>query len=341
MQRNALFDNLKGLACLFIMAHHLAVYGPMSDVAYALIPQSTDWFYEYGRMAVSVFLALGGFLTGLRISTANAFVKKSVTEFIWHKYKRLIIPYLAAIGLAILCSWLASQWMTHESISGSPTVLQLISHALLLQNLLGYDSLSAGLWYVAIDFQLFVVSVLIVFLVERIAPASWSYNKTQAIEVFFLALLSITSLFVFNLRSHLDNTFLYFYGTYGLGVLAAFACNSRHTSFALFLIGDITILALMMDFRERILIAFIIALLLATATRNQWQNSKIWQNPMAYLGSISYSVFLVHFPVSLLVNSALARFYPDHMVFNLVGMLASMALSIGVAIPFHRVFEKQ
>ncbi|RZI65422.1 MAG: acyltransferase, partial [Variovorax sp.] len=48
-------DALKGVACVTIVWHHLAFYGPMSDVVHGAVPWLMDWLYRYGRMAVQVF----------------------------------------------------------------------------------------------------------------------------------------------------------------------------------------------------------------------------------------------------------------------------------------------
>ena len=52
--RSPLIDTLKGLACATIVWHHLAFYGPMSDVAMAWFPGVLAWLYEYGRMAIDL-----------------------------------------------------------------------------------------------------------------------------------------------------------------------------------------------------------------------------------------------------------------------------------------------
>jgi len=126
--RSAFIDNVKGVSCLFIMLHHLAFYGPMSDVAMIAIPETIDFLIVYGRMAVAVFLVIGGFLTGQKLFEKNLFSDRSVLQLIWHKYRRLAVPYLAAIALAIICSYVASHLMQHSSISEPPTITQLISH---------------------------------------------------------------------------------------------------------------------------------------------------------------------------------------------------------------------
>jgi len=340
-QRLGFIDTLKGICCLLIVLHHLAFYGPMSDAAYPLIPGVIDFFFEYGRMAVSAFLVIGGFLTGQIICKPNVFVKKSVVEFIWSKYIRLVIPYVAAIALAITCSFIASRWMAHSSLSASPKPAQLTSHLFLLQNLLGYESLSAGLWYIEIDFQLFLVTLLLVFFIERLSPASWSYGMTHTISIGIIAVLTMGSLFIFNLNQTLDTTFLYFYSSYGLGILVAYLTRERTAYFFLLLICMTVSLSLYLNFRERILISLIISVLLYMLYQKAWMNARIWATPLTYLGKISYSIFLVHFPISLLLSALFWNLYPKNPLMNLIGMGLSATSSLLVAIVFHRFIERR
>lgn len=66
--RTPLIDMVKGLACAAIVCHHLAFYGPMSDIAAPLAPWLMAWLYDYGRMAVQVFLVLGGYLAAASLA---------------------------------------------------------------------------------------------------------------------------------------------------------------------------------------------------------------------------------------------------------------------------------
>ena len=339
--RSAFIDNLKGVSCILIMLHHLAFYGPMSDVAMAVIPEVIDFLFVYGRMAVAVFLVIGGYLTGQKLFEQNVFANKSVFQLIWHKYQRLVIPYLAAIMLAIACSFLASQWMVHPSISATPEPEQLISHLFFLQNLLGYESLSAGLWYVAMDFQLFAVTALALFFIDSVLPKHWAYQRTQIISVIIIGLVTLASLFVFNLDDSYDTTFLYFYVAYGLGILAARIAQTQSKMFLLFLLLDFLLFALYLDFRGRVLIAGITAAALCLSYQSTWSQAKFWMNPIAKIGRMSYSIFLVHFPISLVVSSIWVKFYPDNPWLNVAGMITSALLSLLVAIPFYQFIEKR
>jgi peptidoglycan/LPS O-acetylase OafA/YrhL len=66
--RMSLIDALKAISCLLIASHHLALYGPMADFAYPLIPGLIDWLREHGRIAVQVFFVIAGFLSARKLA---------------------------------------------------------------------------------------------------------------------------------------------------------------------------------------------------------------------------------------------------------------------------------
>jgi len=82
---------------------------------------------------------------------------------------------------------------------------------------LGLDSLSAGVWYVAIDFQLFALMLVLLWLARRMA------DRTSAQRWMTLVLvggLAAWSLLVFNTDPGWDNWAVYFFAAYALGALA-------------------------------------------------------------------------------------------------------------------------
>lgn len=50
--------------------------------------------------------------------------------------------------------------MVHTSTPNPPKFFQLLVHIFLLQDLLNQEALSAGIWYVVIDFQLYTFLLL-------------------------------------------------------------------------------------------------------------------------------------------------------------------------------------
>ena len=63
-----LINCLKAGAAQLIVLHHLAFYGPMSDQALPLMPALIEWLDKHGRLAVQVFLVIGGFLAAKSLS---------------------------------------------------------------------------------------------------------------------------------------------------------------------------------------------------------------------------------------------------------------------------------
>lgn len=334
--RMPLIDAFKAVASQLIVLHHLAFYGPMSEAAYGLAPAYFDWLYEDARIAVQVFFVVSGFLAARSLTRGGESSAEHSLILVWNRYCRLTLPLLAAIGLAVACATLARAWMPFESIPAAPSVPQLLAHASLLQNLLGYETLSAGVWYVAIDFQLFALMVVLLWLARR-APAAGAFRYLAPVLV---SALTIASLFHFNRDAGWDNWALYFFGAYGLGGLAFWASGRKRRFLWLGAITALGLAALLLDFRSRIAVALFVALVLGSARDSVAAQRWLEARPLAFLGRISYAVFLVHYPVSLVVNAGFARFAPGDPLTNAFGLFLAWGASILAGALFHRYVEQ-
>jgi peptidoglycan/LPS O-acetylase OafA/YrhL len=333
-------DALKGAACLAIVAHHLAFYGPMSDVVEPYAPHLLRWLFDYGRMAVQVFLVIAGFLTAASFS-AKKFTNSVPLTLLLHRYQRLLLPYAAALLMSVLVAMAVRPWFVHASVSAEPTWPQLLSHALLLQDVLGHDALSAGVWYVAIDLQLFALA-LVIFSLGRQSAGVW---------MALTFLLGAGSLLVFNRSAWLDVSALYFFGSYALGMLAASVVQAyqqqrvQRAHGVLVCMGLVGALALAIDFRGRIALAIGVAYLLvfiaqrpsgtAMQTRLHW----LQRLGLLRVGEMSYSIFLIHFPVCLAVNAVVAHVWPTQPLPNALGLLVAFGLSIAAGVLLWRTVE--
>jgi peptidoglycan/LPS O-acetylase OafA/YrhL len=92
----------------------------MSDVA-PLAPLLISWLYDYGRLAVQVFLVMAGFLTAGQLSRLPVLgsVFRSLS-LVWQRYLRLAIPYVSALLVAIVIAALIRPWLHHESVPSAP-----------------------------------------------------------------------------------------------------------------------------------------------------------------------------------------------------------------------------
>ena len=330
---------LKAVAAQMIVLHHLAFYGPMADHVRLLLPELIDWLAGSARIAVQVFLVVGGFLAAKSLAPSPQPVMAAPVAAVGRRYLQLAPPVLAATVLAAAASALARQWMEHDSISAPATLAQLAAHAALAHGVLGYPSLSAGAWYVAIDFQLYAAAVAILWLAARISgPVRRPWLVPSLVAV--CAALSVLH---FNLDPEWDSWAPYFFGSYALGMAAWWAGDPRRKTRGAVLVQAAiflpALLALAIDFRSRLALALMVACALVIVGRAEAAGRGPAWRVVNGLAKTSYSVFLIHFPVCLLVNAAFTRFVPADPLLQGFGMLSAWAASLAAGAAFHRWVE--
>jgi peptidoglycan/LPS O-acetylase OafA/YrhL len=350
-------DALKVIASQLIVLHHLSAYGPVADTLSQSAPVLMGWLYDYARMAVQVFLVIGGYLAAASLAPGGPLKHRhSPLQAVLKRYRRLVLPCLAALVLAVASAALARQWMNEDFIPIAPTWAQSLAHALLLQGLLGHAALSAGVWYVAIDFQLFVLMTLLLWLGQRrhrtnVADSPLGPGLAQTGVLGLILSLMLASLFFFNRDPAWDNWALYFFGAYGMGAAAFWAGGSRRPALHLGLLTVTGGLALVLEFRERIALALWVALSLgllqwghATPSRRRATHlTRTWLSCLPRLvnrlGQSSYALFLVHFPVLMLGNALFVKLALSGPVSAAWVMFACWATSLALAQAFERWVE--
>lgn len=273
-----------------------------------MLPGLMTWLFEYGRYAVQIFLVMAGYLATQSLTRfANAkFSGQNLLRVIINRYLRLFAPYIAALIFTIFCAWLARFWVIDEFVGETETLAQFVAHLFFLQGILGLDSISAGAWYVAIDWQLY--SVLAIVLI--------SFSSYQVL-IWLISIAAVSSLLYFNRSAQYEAYFIYFIGSYGLGVLAYLAKNFADkkiqvfAKFALIAIGVIIAISTFHQVWLRNFLAWFIALLLLVWGNQSYPRvdsaTAVWKRKtlraIAWASPRSYCAFLIHFAFILLANT--------------------------------------
>ena len=326
---------------MLIVLHHLAFYGPMSDVVLQAWPTLIDGLSEYGRLAVQLFLVCSGFLTAAGLAAQPSMGPTRLVRLAWHRYLRLSIPLMAALSAAVLVTEWVRPHFDHPSLSATPAWGQVVAHVFFLQHLADLEALSAGVWYVAIDFQLYLITLLALWVITlwaRVKPL-W---RPDALRLQVMLALTLVSLVRWNLNHDLDLYGLYFFGAYGMGWLAWRARQSRIPPKGWAVLVMLGLLALWVDPRWRIATAWGVALLLAAAP-GHWLAPAVvrgWRAGVSQLSRMSYSVFLIHYPVSLAVSTVVTGHAPQSMAWNVMGMMAVLPLSVVAGLGLYRLTEQ-
>ena len=312
-------DVLKVVAAQFIVWHHFSAYGPMADTMTLMWPQLMEWLYRYARLAVQVFLVVGGYLA------AQSVMHKPVQhplKSIVKRYLRLVPFYIFALVLisatvAVSRDTIHANWLPNEL-----TLLQLLAHGVLLHDILGFEALSSGAWYVAIDFQLYALLILLCYALQ--SPT----NKRLSIAV---AVLCTASMWHFNRVDELDIGAIYFLAAYGLGVLAAWAKRSAFEAKVFWLTALLAIGALWLEYRTRLSLALLTAVWLVIKPKGMvhWTPMK---RLVHRLSNSAYVLFLTHFGVIVLFSAIWnkSHFQGPDMAFALTGFAWLCCVGMGL-----------
>lgn len=321
---------LRAVAALIILMHHYALYAPLRDWAAPLAGDVLDWFASYAR-ATQVFFVVGGYVAAHTIGSRQ-WSLQHLWRFVLQRYCRLGLPSLAVVVMILPIYAFARGWVSDDVLGEVVTLPQFLAHLVFLQDILGYEALSTGLWFVCINFQLSIAYALI------LACEHHFRGKGDGWFMRLGWLAAVSSLFFFNLNPEWDIWGLYFFPYFFMGIIVYRAVRGLGKAFLAYQL--LLIVAICVEWRWRLVIAMMFGMALYIAERSglgeRWPRSR-W---LASLGRISFSLFLVHFPVLVLVGGLWARLGWDSPLAAIGGLLVAVGLALLVAALFHRWVEE-
>ncbi len=344
VQPQALITWGKAIASQLIVWHHLARYGPLADALSGQFPALSAWLVSQARMAVQVFIVVGGFLAARSLWPAPVTPQLGPAGWlsrVAQRWRRLWPVYALALSLAVLAAAVARIWMQNSDTPGVPTLGQLLANAFMLQDVLRVPALSAGIWYVAIDLQLFALLAALAALTHalqhgRVTRATKPNQATDR-PIDWLPLCIVVpgvaaSLWWWN-RDPSGNAWApYFFGAYGLGVLAAWGqrCDGPSRLWWAALIAGLAAMALVVGWRSRVALAAATALVLLWQPGSRMLAKSHLHPIMAWLAKVAYPVFLVHYPVALLLNATATRIGLHHPWAQMAALLLAWLISLAL-----------
>jgi peptidoglycan/LPS O-acetylase OafA/YrhL len=94
-------DAAKVVASNLIVLHHFTVYGPLAEALDVAAPRLTDWFFDYARMAVQVFLVIGGYFAASSLAPHGYWQRSQPLRGVAQRFVRLVLPLGAALLVTI------------------------------------------------------------------------------------------------------------------------------------------------------------------------------------------------------------------------------------------------
>lgn len=344
-------DAIRVVAAQLIVLHHLSIYGPLGRSLHAAVPDLIDWLEDYGRVAVQVFLVIGGLLCAQSAARVVQPDARTLAVALGRRFLRLFVPLYAALALVLIAAIPGREWLGAGWVPQWPDLRVLGAHLAGLQDYLGIEALSAGTWYVTIDFQLHAVVLGLLWLVARIAPSPAAQAPILQGLVFALA---AASLFWINRNPDWDVQPLYFFGSFALGFAAGWlgsttaSSGTRIAGLAIFVLAMV---ALVLDWRLRIAVALVCALVIVAGLRGAGLRidarlcsagpvGSLARQLIVRLADISYPLFLAHFSLCILANAGFVR-WTDQGLGAAAGLFVAAWLgSVPLAIALRALVEK-
>jgi peptidoglycan/LPS O-acetylase OafA/YrhL len=332
-------DGLRGLAALFVVLHHSFLFN-VPGFPYNTGPFWLSWL-SYGHFAVAVFITLSGFSLGIS-PARKGWTLGGKARFAQRRAWRILPPYWAALVYSLIIAWA----IVPQPDSGPPTGKSVVVYSLLLQDIFGSPTPNSAFWSIAVEAQLYLFFPLLLLLLRRYGGAVMLTAVT--IPVVAIGLLAP--------HSHLVNTLLrltpQFAPLFGIGLLAAGIVRAGDRIRRLPLgwlsgLAAVPVIALIAAkgtvwtvghfFWVDLAAAPAIALLLAAVATDR-PAALVWlldTRPVRSLGRFSYSLYLVHAPIVVVVWTKLIapHYRPGVTAFGL-----TLAVAVPVSLVFARLF---
>jgi peptidoglycan/LPS O-acetylase OafA/YrhL len=205
---------MRGLAALYVVCDHVFVRTfPGYPVDHA--PFWAGWFI-YGRFAVVVFIVLSGF--SLALSPArHGWRLDGLAPYAVRRARRILPPYWAALVLSLAVAWLVAP----PPGQAGPDLRSIAANGFLVQNLVSAPSPNRAFWSIAVEAQLYILFPLLLLLYRRRGAAMMLAAVTLVVASVGILCPHISRLDVFVIHSPPDLAALFAVGIVTAGIVGA------------------------------------------------------------------------------------------------------------------------
>ncbi len=304
--RFVMIDGLRGLAALGIAVYHIWRYEvaletePLTYVSAGFVPGFVDWILLRTWVGVQFLLVVSGFV--IAFTLRNTWVTpREALSFVGRRVVRLWPPYAVTILVVLLLHAACVNWWGVPSPFEEPlTITRVLAHLAFLQDVLRETPLSAAIWTVCIEVQFYVVSVVGWGLAQRLLPrpdpkppqpSGWGV-------LLVFAPLALTSLCFWNRQDITEPWVIHYMNSFFLGMVVWWALD--RTVLPQVFGVTVAIYAVQFVFQWKLENALALTAALAIYVAGRTDHFHDWLNWrwLQYLGRISYSLYLIHYPVS-------------------------------------------
>jgi len=279
-------DGLRGISAIMVVLYHLNVFGTFEEI---LLTRG-------GFLFVDFFFVLSGFVISHTWSTKIR-NWKDVIAFVIRRFGRLWPLHISTLFVLVVIEWLKRAGASVEPFSGSNSPSALIYNVALLHSMGLLHSLTWNFpsWSISAEFYTYILFALVCL-----------FTRNRYLLALSIALVSLYVLF--RSAASMDVTYDFglircFYGFF-LGTIAYAIHKRSHSaeSTVNHTVAEIVVISLAVVFVSythktslSLLAPFIFMTVTLVFSYERGYLSRLMKSrPFAYLGEISYSIYLIH-----------------------------------------------
>jgi peptidoglycan/LPS O-acetylase OafA/YrhL len=304
-------DYLRGFAAISVCFYHFTHrLNYLSD---------TDLFkqiFSVGHFGVEIFFIISGLVIPYSMAKGNYTLQKFFT-FLKKRFIRIEPPYLICVLLALLLNYLTTLNPLYDGKAFQIDYAQLFYHFGYLNGFMGKDWLNGVFWTLAVEFQYYLLIALLFPLIN---------HKSKLVWIPLLIVFNLTS-FYFD-RNYIFNFSIFF--TAGI-LLFRYFTNQLDKIEQVISIFCVTLFTFVYYSYSEVLVV-VLTCLVAMAPLEKAKLS-------SFFGDISYSLYLLHFPIGLRLINLTQRFSETQSVRHLM-ILAAFLFSVLVSYWYYKIIEK-
>jgi peptidoglycan/LPS O-acetylase OafA/YrhL len=295
-ERFVFIDALRGLAALTVVLFH-SKEGRHIDALSQLFPAPLLAIFHHGDLGVQVFFVLSGFVI------AHSMARDQVTpgyvgRFLLRRSLRIDPPYWASMVLVVALGLLSARSVPGK-VYHVPGVGQVVAHIFYLPKLLGIPLINLVYWTLCLEIQFYLVFALLMLLVTWLRKRMTNQRAFPAVIV---PAAIFSNLWVWGVQPFdVRGLFLSHWYLFLAGVLVWYAVTNPKDRLAQWLSATnlVSFMLAIMIYRGLALeVGTAATLSILVAGRLGKLTTWFGARPLQFLGAISYSLYLIHNPIT-------------------------------------------
>jgi len=305
--RFAFADGLRGIAALWVVMFHLSEGHHIDQLTACFSKFFNIILFSSGGLGVAIFFVLSGYVmahTTYRYQIDLPFA----TNFTLRRLARLSPPYYFAILIALAFLMLKS--VVTEADVDFPSLSGFLIYLIYAQDFFKVPQINSVFWTLGIEVQFYLAFAMMMLFSNWLAKRFMLENARFYI-IGMIALLSLLWTFGFVLSPIWQGGFIGFWYSFMVGVTVSYAVSSNEKSYIVLALLNIILVAIAgviaLD-AFILMVVFTSAILLYAGLYGKmstWLNWRWLQS----LGLISYSLYLLHAPVTGATANLIRRFF--------------------------------